>query len=58
MQQLLGWNIYLCVFVILAVTALYTVVGKYSSCRFTNPHKMTESQREMLAQLEVHSLAS
>ena len=28
MQQLLGWNMYLCVFAILAVTAVYTVAGK------------------------------
>ena len=29
MQQLLGWNLYLCVIVILAVTALYTVAGEH-----------------------------
>jgi len=27
MQQLLGWNMYLCVIVILAVTAIYTIAG-------------------------------
>ena len=28
MQQLLGWNLYLCVVIILAIVAIYTVVGK------------------------------
>lgn len=32
MQQLLGWNMYLCVVIILAVTAVYTVAGQ---CLFT-----------------------
>ena len=28
MQQLLGWNMYLCVVIILAIVAVYTVIGK------------------------------
>jgi hypothetical protein len=28
MQQLLGWNLYLCVIIILVVTGIYTVAGK------------------------------
>ena len=28
MQQLLGWNMYLCVVIILAVTAVYTIAGQ------------------------------
>ena len=28
MQQLLGWNLYLCVVTILAIVAIYTVIGK------------------------------
>lgn len=36
MQQLLGWNMYLCVFVILAVTAVYTIAGGLASVIYTD----------------------
>ncbi|KAH3836199.1 hypothetical protein DPMN_109569, partial [Dreissena polymorpha] len=36
MQQLLGWNIYLCVGIILAVTALYTIAGGLASVIYTD----------------------
>ncbi|KAL5019697.1 hypothetical protein ScPMuIL_002589 [Solemya velum] len=36
MQQLLGWNMYLCVVTILAVTAIYTVVGGLTSVIYTD----------------------
>ncbi|KAK7496562.1 hypothetical protein BaRGS_00012214 [Batillaria attramentaria] len=35
MQQLLGWNLYLCVIVILAVTAIYTAVGGLAAVIYT-----------------------
>lgn len=36
MQQLLGWNMYLCVFIILAVTAVYTIAGGLASVIYTD----------------------
>lgn len=36
MQQLLGWNLYLCVIVILAVTAIYTVAGGLAAVIYTD----------------------
>ena len=36
MQQLLGWNLYLCVVIILAIVAIYTVVGKEEFLTFAH----------------------
>ncbi|KAJ8297526.1 hypothetical protein KUTeg_024057, partial [Tegillarca granosa] len=36
MQQILGWNIYLCVIIILAVTAVYTSIGGLASVIYTD----------------------
>nr|WLN44351.1 AAT11 [Sinonovacula rivularis] len=36
MQQLLGWNMYLCVALILAVTAVYTITGGLTSVIYTD----------------------
>lgn len=31
-QQAVGWNTYLAIFVLLAVTAAYTIVGEFQHC--------------------------
>ncbi|KAK6172752.1 hypothetical protein SNE40_016348 [Patella caerulea] len=36
MQQLMGWNIYLCVVLILVVTALYTITGGLTAVMYTD----------------------
>ncbi|XP_076467786.1 sodium/glucose cotransporter 4-like [Babylonia areolata] len=36
MQQLLGWNMYLCAIIILAVTAVYTVAGGLAAVIYTD----------------------